>query len=320
MTDGGRKGQLASAVHEKLLQALGKLPRRLAPRRPELGRMLQDGTLRFEHWRLRGPRGDIPAWLIAQEDLPQPAPVVLALHPHGRQFEIAKSWVAGLAGDPSRAYGRRLAEAGVAVLVPDLPGFEENRPALSERKSSYALQGETYERLLANLALVQGASLQGWILADLQACVDVLEMDRRFDLGRLGVFGHSYGGQEVIFSMLFDPRLRAGVCSCGLSLVRLLVERRVSHNMALYVPGLLPDLDFDTLVPALAPRPLCVVAGKDDAIYPFDGVERVAAVTRAAYEAAGAAGAFRLHAFEGGHDLRPEALHFAVGWLREALS
>jgi dienelactone hydrolase len=306
-------------VRARLLQQLGTMPPRRAPQSPRVTRVLHEDGLRFEHWCIAGPRDEIPAWFVCSETARTPAATLLALHPHGRQFEIAKSWVAGLAGDRSRAYGRAAAARGFAVLIPDLPGFEEHRPPLAERKSSYALQGETYERLLANSALVQGSTLQAWILADLRACVDVLEQEPRVDAQRIGVIGHSYGGQECIFAMLFDDRLRAGVASCGFSLVQLLVERRISHNMALYVPGLLPDLDFDVLVPALAPRPVCVIAGRDDPIYPVAGVERVAEAARAAWAAAGAAPAFQVRYFAGPHDLPVGELEFALGWLQAAL-
>src|SRR5262249_19195586 len=114
-------------------------------------------------------------------------------------------------------------------------------------------------------------------------------------------------------------RLRAGVASCGMSRVRLLVDRRISHNAALYVPGMLPALDFDALVPALAPRPLYVIAGERDLIYPVDGVRDVEAAARRAYRAAGAEDRLRFHYFDGGHDLPGDALAAALAWLEEAL-
>jgi dienelactone hydrolase len=277
-----------------------------------------DGV-RCERWRIRGPRDDILAWFLLAADAPQPAPAVLALHPHGRQYEVGKSLVAGLVGDPSRAYGLAAARAGFGVLAPDLPGFEDRRPPLAARKANYALQGEAYERLLAMHSLLQGSTLQGWILADLAACIDVLSVEPRVDGARLGAFGHSFGGQEVLFSMLLDDRIRAGVCSCGFSLVRLLVERSISHNLALYLPGMLPDLDFDAIVPALAPRPLFVAAGRRDAIWPVDGVTAIELRARAAWDAAGAADRLCFRYSDGGHDLPADVRTAALAWLKQAL-
>lgn len=273
----------------------------------------------FERWSFEGPHGNIPAWFLLPERATAPLPAVVALHPHGRQFELGKSLVAGLVGDGTRAYGLAAARAGFAVLAPDMLGFEDHRPRLAERKGNYALQGEGYERVLAAEALVRGESLQGWMLAELSLCASVLEADPRVDGSRLALLGQSYGGQQAIFGMVADRRFRAGIVSCGFSLVRLLVERRISHNLALYVPGLLPDLDFDALIPSLAPRPLTVIAGRRDAIFPVEGVEVVEAAARRAWKAAGAPDALRFRYADGGHDLPADELADALAWLGGAL-
>ena len=307
-------------ARERLLDKLGRLPAPVRPSPPTVDRRFSVDGIVFERWRIRGPRDDIPAYFLIAEDAEQPAPPLLALHPHGRQFELGKSLVAGLAGEDSRGYGRAAAREGFGVLIPDLPAFEERRPPLSERKGNYALQGETYERLLAMNALVNGSTLQGWILADLSACADILALEPRVDPSRLSALGQSFGGQEVLFAMLHDPRFRAGVVSCGFSLVKLLFERSISHNLALYLPGMLPGLDFDTIVPALAPRPLTVIAGRRDDIFPFEGVEKVVAQAREAYRNAGAEDRFRFRPFDGGHDLPPRELEEALRWLREMVN
>ncbi len=310
----------AARVAERFRRLLGRPPGRPAAAAPAVERRFSWEGVVVEKWRFAGAREEIPAYFLAREDLAAPAPGVLALHPHGRQFELGKSLVAGLAGEPSRAYGLAAARAGFAALIPDLPGFEERRPPLAERKASHSLQGEAYERLLAMQALLEGATLQGWIQADVSWCLDVLLADARVDPGRVGVLGQSFGGQEAVLSLLLEPRLAAGVSSCGFSLVRLLVERRLLHNMALYVPGLLPDLDFDELVPAIAPRPLLVIAGREDPIFPVEGVREIEARARQAWSARGAGDRLRFHYLDGGHDLPAPALQEALRWLGQALA
>ena len=169
-------------------------------------------------------------------------------------------------------------------------------------------------------ALVEGQTLQGWLLADLSACADLLAREPRVDPARLAILGQSYGGQEAVFAMLFDERFRAGFSSCGFSLVRLLVERSISHNLAMYLPGMLPGRDLDALVPLIAPRPLYVLAGRQDPIHPVEGVEAVEARARAAWEAAGAADRLVFRYFDGGHDLPAAELSLALEWLRGALA
>ena len=308
------------SAREALLARLGRIDPPPAQAQARVDRRFVWDGVGFERWRLDGPRDTITGYFLLDEKADRPAPGLLALHPHGRQFEVGKSLVAGLVGDGSRAYALAAARAGFAVFAPDLPGFEDRRPPLAERKDNYALNGEAYERLLACHALVSGATLQGWILADLSACVDRLAHDPRVDAARLSVLGQSFGGQEALFAMTLDPRLRAGVVSCGFSLVRLLVERSISHNLALYLPGMLPDLDFDTIVAGLAPRSLRVIAGVSDPIFPVDGVRAVETKARAAWEAAAAGGALVFRYVDGGHDLPASELDAALAWLRCALA
>ena len=308
-----------STARDLLIARLGRVPAALPYQPPRVDRRFTMDGIVFERWRIAGPRGEIPAYFLAAETLRSRIPAIVAIHPHGRQFEVGKSLVAGLVGDGSRAYGLAAAKAGFAVLIPDLPGFEDRRPPLAARKGNYALQGEAYERLLAMEALVTGATLQGWILADLSACVDALENDPRVDGGKVAAMGQSLGGQETIFGMVFDRRFAAGICSCGFSLVRLLVDRSISHNLALYVPGLLPDLDFDRLFADIAPRPITVLAGRDDPIYPVEGVEVVERTARAAYAAAGSPASLRFEYFAGSHDLPADLLAKALSWLADVL-
>ena len=306
-------------MRAKLLERVGARATRGAAAPTAIDRRFVMENVRFERWGIGGPRGDIPAWFLVPEGATAPLPCVIALHPHGRQFELGKSLVAGLVGDGTRAYGLAAAHAGFAVLAPDMLGFEDHRPPLAARKGNYALQGEGYERLLAAEALVRGESLQGWMLAELSQCADALENEPRVDRSRLALLGQSYGGQQSLFGMVADPRFRAAIVSCGFSLVRLLIERRISHNLALYVPALLPDLDFDALVPAVAPRPLTVIAGRRDAIFPVEGVELIEENARRAWNAAGVPDAVRFQYFDGGHDLPSDLLADALAWLGRVL-
>lgn len=226
---------------------------------------------------MTGAHGDIPAYALFPKDASQMSPALLALHSHDRQYEIGKSGVVGLLGDPAHALGVLAARLGFVVLAPDLPGFEENRPSLAERKKNFALQGEHYERQLAMNALLWGATLQGRIASDLSACVSALAADRRVAQHRIFAAGHSFGGQEAMWTTRLDKRIAGCLSSCGFSLARLIAERHIPHNMALYVPGLLPDLDFDAVGAALVSRPFYAIAAEEDAIYPVDGVRMVEA-------------------------------------------
>lgn len=271
--------------------------------------------IRHERWLIPGAMGDIPAYILCSEDASAPRPGLLALHSHDRQFDVGKSGVVGLHGDPTQALGRIAADLGFVVLAPDLPGFEDHRPPLADRKKSYSLQGEGYERLLAMNALLWGGTLQGRITSDLHACVSTLAADPRADPLRVFAAGHSFGGQEAIWTTLLDERVAGCLSSCGFSLVSMIAARNISHNLALYVPGLLPDLDFDMVVSAIAERPLFAIAAEDDAIYPVDGVRHVEARVG---QVLGSRSRAQFHYLPGSHAFSTRAVTQALRSLIEA--
>ena len=82
--------------------------------------------------------------------------------------------------------------------------------------------------------------------------------------------------------------------------------------MALYVPGLLPDLDFDEVAAALDGRQLYVIAAEGDAIYPVEGVRLVERRVKAAGSAAlGSC----FHFIPGPHAFATERVVDGLRWL-----
>jgi hypothetical protein len=68
-----------------------------------------------------------------------------------------------------------------------------------------------------------------------------------------------------------------------------------------YIPGVLRYFELGDLAGAIAPRPMVVVAGRQDLIFPIEGVRAAHAIVERIYEAVGAAGQCRLVVGEGGH-------------------
>jgi dienelactone hydrolase len=243
------------------------------------------------------------------------APGILAIHQHNGEYQLGKSEPAGLAGSPEMAYGLELCRGGNVIIVPDLEGFEER-----QAPPGIALRGGDYERFIATRYVAQGSSLQARYVWDLARAVDYLVSRPEVDPSRIGAIGHSLGGQEVCWALLFDRRIRAGVSSCGIGTLGSFFVSGINHNQAAYVPGMLEVGDIDQLAASLAPTPLMMTAGTTDPIFPIDGVRSIARAASAAYERAGCPDAFRFVEFEGGHGfaerLRREAYAWLERWLR----
>jgi dienelactone hydrolase len=217
-------------------------------------------------------------------------------------------------------YGLELCRRGYVVLCPDHLCFEDRRPPEFERAEGSAPDGAMYERFEATRLLLEGRSLKAKYTFDLVRALDVLQSLPEVDGERLGVIGHSLGGQEAFWLTYVDPRVRAAVCSCGLGTLKTILRDRINHNLALYLPGLLRVADMDTLVAELAPCPFMLTAGDQDLIFPIDGVRQIVASAQTSYAQAGVPERFQPIIFAGGHGfpqtVREEAYRFLDRWLR----
>ena len=85
------------------------------------------------------------------------------------------------------------------------------------------------------------------------------------------------------------------VCSFQYSLAH------IDHCADNYLPGFLRWFDLGDLACLIAPRPLVVVAGQTDPIFPIEGVKQAFAAIQQIYAHAGAPENCRLVIGEGGH-------------------
>lgn len=179
------------------------------------------------------------------------------------------------------AYGAELCARGYAVLCPDHLGFEDRRQ--NPLPGREAMDPRTYEHFLAGEALLQGGSLAATYLFDLQQALDALGTWDGVDPKRLGVIGHSLGGQTALWLSAADPRVRAGFSSCGFSTVASIQKGHFPHNSALYLPGLLRRGDHDDVAASIAPRAFGMSHGTGDRGFPLEGVRKIHRRCRAAF-------------------------------------
>ena len=312
MTSGDARGRILSLLGHIPERATGGFERTCVHTEPDIRRF----SVTYED----APGEAVRAWLL----LPPgdgPFPGVVACHQHNDEYFVGKSEAAGLYGPESAAFARTLCRAGFAVLCPDLPGFEERRPAEYERRANPFLEGGAYERHLFIDCLLHGSTLQALDLACLTRAVDVLCAQPETDGARIGVCGHSLGGQEALWLGWFDARVKAVAASCGAARIRDLQARCINHNYAMYLPGLLDaGLDMDDVLRTLCPKPLLLCQGELDTIFPIDSVRAMAQSARTEYEAQGCPERLKL-LFDGGaaHRFTPAmqraAAEFLAAWL-----
>jgi dienelactone hydrolase len=302
---------------ERLLELLGETPASPPPLLPEVLERVDLGDVVREKVTYAVEAGErVPAWVFVPKDGVARHPAILCHHQHGGQFQVGKDGPAGLGATPDQHYALELARRGYVTIAPDALAFNERQDATGKLKDG------NYERYEAMYRLTEGRTLQGKYVWDARRALDYLETRPEVDPSRLGMVGHSLGGQETLYVTAIDTRIQAAVSSCGFGSLRTLKRDHINHNYALFVPDLARHGDYAAVLSLVAPRPFLVAARSDDAIYPMEGIEETVAGARRAYEGAGAADRLGTFYEPGPHQfsaaLREAAYAWLDRWLRPA--
>jgi dienelactone hydrolase len=294
----------------RLLRLLGTVPAGPPPLAPaQVERVDLGDVIREKVTYAVEPGERVPAFVFLPKTGAGRWPAVLCHHQHGGEFEVGKDGPAGLGSTPDQHYAIELARRGYLTLVPDALCFNERQDPTGR------LKGAECERYEALHRLTEGGSLQGKYVWDARRAIDYLVSRPEVDRARIGMIGHSLGGQETLFTTAADTRIKAAVSSCGFASLAVLKRDRILHNFALFVPGLAEAGDYGAVLALVAPRPFLVAARTADPIFPRDGIEATVAAARTAYAAQGASDLLGTFYEEGAHQFSPAMREAAYAWL-----
>jgi dienelactone hydrolase len=291
----------------RLLQLLGTVPEGVPPLAPERVERVDLGDLVREKVTYAVEAGErVPAFVFLPKTGSGTRPAILCHHQHGGEFQVGKDGPAGLGSEPGQHYAIELARRGYVTLTFDALCFNERQDATGK------LKDDEYERYEAMYRITEGKTLQGKYVWDARRALDYLESRPEVDASRLGMIGHSLGGQETLFTTAADTRIKVAVSSCGFGGLHALKRNHINHNYALFVPGLANHGGFGAVLALVAPRPFLVAARTDDPIFPKDGIDETVAAAQRTYAAQGASDHLATFFEPGVHAFSP-AMHAAAG-------
>jgi len=131
----------------------------------------------------------VTAYVCIPKGLTFATPAIFYHHQHHGQFDIGKSEVVGLTGDPDQAYASELAEKGYITFSPDAIAFEERNWATPGSSEYYELSSR----------LVKGETLMAKVLHDSIQGLNYLVRRPEVDENRISFIGHSYGGRMALW-------------------------------------------------------------------------------------------------------------------------
>lgn len=245
----------------------------------------------------------VPGYLLRPKQGCPPYPVMICLQGHSPGMHISIGRAKNRQEEKSIEGGRDLAvqavQHGWAALVIEQRGFGVR-----------AVPGASCNDV-ALRALHCGRSLTGQRVFDVHRAIDFIATQPDLDRTRVGCMGNSTGGTVSFYAACVEPRLALAVVSCSFCTF---ADSWLSlpHCACGYLPGIVPVADMPDLAGLIAPRRLLIVAGRQDNLARFAGVERGYGRAREIFAAAGAADRIRLVAGEGGHQFYPELAWPAV--------
>ena len=305
-------------TREQVKSLLGLAQREGPPAAAEKLRTIDCGSYWEEKYSLSVGEGvQSPIYLLIPKTDP-PYTAVLAFHGHDPSVQ----YILGHYPDEEMAvvqrgndnnYAEALAQAGYLVCAVEQRGMGER---LTVQTGEPPLNRSC--RHLAFSYMLHGRTLLGERCWDGICALNYLQTRPDVRPGLFGCTGHSGGGTTALFLALLDERLTAVVvsgyfCSFQASILGL------PHCECNYVPGILQLGEMGDLAALVAPRPLCLVNGRYDPIFPIAGTEAQFETVRHAYAANGRAEACQLTIHEGEHAYYlPAALAWFQTWLNEA--
>ncbi len=235
---------------QEILDMLGPFPNKVELN-PEIVEETDCGSYIRQKVKYNVETGErISAYICLPKNKEGLSKAIFCYHQHHGQFELGKSEVMGLTGDPNQAYAKELAERGYITFAPDAIAFEERQAG-----------GQYYE--LAS-RLVQGKTLLAKVIHDTSVGLDYLCSRSEIDMNSIGLIGHSYGGRMALWMPAFDSRIKASVSNCGCIDYHHSLTADTGIQMEFCVPGFMKKFDLEDIIEQAKSCPMLISATTDD--------------------------------------------------------
>lgn len=248
------------------------------------------------------PHAQVPCHLLIPPNAVGPVPVVICLQGHssGMHISLGRPKFEGdeQSIEGGRDFGLQAVREGYAALVMEQRAFGERKDARPNQEARGCIHPSMVSLLL-------GRTMVGERVWDISRAIDALAEFPEIDTSRIGCMGNSGGGTITYYAACLEPRISIAMPSCSVCTYADSIGS-INHCPDNYIPGALNFFDMPDLAGLIAPRPLVVVAGKEDGIFPIAGVRRAMDTIQSIYSAAGAPDKCRLVLGDEGHRFYPE--------------
>jgi cephalosporin-C deacetylase-like acetyl esterase len=201
----------------------------------------------------------------------------------------------------------KLARMGFVVLAYDAIGHgERNLSGNSHKEGGFAL-------------LPLGETISGWMVWDSMRAIDYLQSRPDVDASRIGVTGNSGGGLNTLYTAAIDPRVSVATIVGYTFEFNTWIKYAGAHGACSYLPGL-REVEWFEIAGLIAPRPVLMLNGERDPIFPVSGTRKAGYSTHALYSVLGYGDRARLYVVpKQGHAYSRPYREQMYGWMAKHL-
>ncbi len=286
-----------AAAEEKFFE-LAAPPEKETDPKPVIDFINKDDP-RFDEIRFRfesEPGFFVPAHLLLPKNPSGSLPVVICLQGHSTGMHISLGRPKYPGDDETISGGDRdfaiqAVARGYAAVAMEQRGFGELKSTIAEKAGCQHIVMQAFEL---------GRTAVGERISDVSRLIDALADFDMLDLSRIGLTGNSGGGTTTYHAACLEKRIKVAMPSCAFCTFEGSIMS-IHHCVCNYIPGILKWMEQPDEALMIAPRPLIVVAGEQDSIFPIGHVRAGFEKVQAIYAAAGAPDNCRLVAGPAGH-------------------
>ncbi len=127
---------------------------------------------------------------------------------------------------------------------------------------------------VAMTALLSGRTVIGGRVLDIMRLIDTLTefFSDVIDTEKIYCMGNSGGGTATFYATALDKRIKGAIPSCAFATFKGSIGA-MYHCSCNYIPSITKYFDMADIAGLIAPRPLVIVSGKEDGIFPLDTAE-----------------------------------------------
>ncbi len=279
----------------KLAELVGRMPRHV-PLRVHTAESIEfEGFTRRKIYVRTERNYWMPAYYFVPRGLTAPAPAVVCLHGHSGIFPYIRE---GSAQERQQCqklaldFAPFLAENGYVTLAPIQRGWNETAEGVDRHETGC-------QRMVLN-AFLMGMTPVGLRCWDASRAVDFLASRHEVDGSRIGVAGLSGGGMVGLFWAAMERRVKLAMIAGYYCTFRESIYS-IHHCLCNCVPGIMQWGEMREVAALIAPRPLLVISGTRDPIFPIRATRRAFGELAQVYKLLEGAGNLEKDFFEGPH-------------------